>query len=660
MKRRFPLALLLLAGASLAALRASAVGPTAANAAPPPLASTATSTTPSLEDYRRFRRLSLDLVGRAPTREEIAAFERPGFNVEGWIDKQLGGEAYVERLNRIYMDALRLETGPAFLYDPPAQTLRREQILGPDKKPIYVYYRANQRRKREETDGEMCLTQKESGLQFPVGQAARGTAIPVKKAVLDAATVVVKPWWLYKDYRKPAPTELIGKTWTPEPGFTPVKELLLEPDGKTPTTEIRICREEAQVAESGHIYLTGRAPLAKGAPIPFGRLRPPPADDGYAKQHGGEAVACTSQLAVVSTMDCGCGPGLERCMPAANAGNDPLAFMLPNHVPLGMERPMGVFNQTVSSWSKFWWAREAEHVLDHVFANDRDFRELLTARYTFINGPLAQFYRSSGPGSCCGREKPFGMSEESEPLFDPRAVPASIDFRDTTHWTSIADRGPHAAGLLTTPAFLTKYASRRARGAAIYSAFLCKSFSAPSQELKPSTEPNLMIRDGCSTCHATLEPLAAYFARVEETSWTFLPASKFPIDNAACKANPKTGKLPGFCDFFYDVAFSDPKAGKLRGAYASAEHTNEGPVGAGKAIAALPEVADCAVERVASAFLGRPLAEDDAELKSELREVFVRGGYRMKPLVKALVRSPSYLGANNESSALFRQERGVK
>src|SRR5271170_5383911 len=98
---------------------------------------------------------------------------------------------------------------------------------------------------------------------------------------------------------------------------------------------------------------------------------------------------------------------------------------------------------------------------------------------------------------------------------------------DATRWELVADRGPHAAGLLTMPVFLAKYASRRARGAAVYTAFLCKSFVADHMDLKPSTEPNLMVREGCSTCHATLEPLSAYFTRVEEASWVFLPGSEF-------------------------------------------------------------------------------------------------------------------------------------
>src|SRR5260370_1385428 len=48
----------------------------------------------SLPDYRYFRALSIDLVGRPPTRYELAAFERPSFDLDGWIAMQLAGTGY--------------------------------------------------------------------------------------------------------------------------------------------------------------------------------------------------------------------------------------------------------------------------------------------------------------------------------------------------------------------------------------------------------------------------------------------------------------------------------------------------------------------------------------------------------------------------------------
>jgi hypothetical protein len=483
----------------------------------------------------------------------------------------------------------------------------------------------------------------------------KGTPTPIPSATLDAHTVVVRPWWLYRDYRALVADQLYRRAWNnPDPLFQPVDELLLDPD-KQPALDIRVCKEEAQTTETGHIYLTGRTPPPKPAPPgtpplpptppPFGRARPLPLDDGYAKAHPNDELSCHSALSLNMSVECGCGPGMEWCMPGIDDGNDPRAFAIPNYTPLGLDQPLANVPQNVGAWHRLWWSQEAIHFLSYLFENDRDFSEILTARYSLVNGPLVQFYQSIAPATCCGKEKAFGMTQETEPLFDPKALPSLLPF-DVRNWKFVSDRGSHAAGILTMPVFLMKYASRRARAALLYNAFLCKSFVAGNAQLMPSTEPNLMIRPGCSTCHATLEPLAAYFSRVEETQWIYLPEWQFPLRNFRCKANPD-GKLPGFCDTFYDPAFSDKTTGLLRGAYASIEHAAAGPIGAASAITNSSEFAQCAVERVASSFLGRPLNSDDEELVKSLTQEFSSQGLRMKALVRALVKSSVYQHANN-------------
>lgn len=599
----------------------------------------------TLDEYRHFRTLAIDLLGRVPTRSEVAAFERPEFKLDEWIDKQLRGPGYADRLVRVYMDLLRLEVGPAFTYAPQVATLHRQQILGPDGKPLFVYYRQNQRRAREATDGEFCLTAAETGIQLLPNNQVRGTPIPITKAALAVNTTVVKPWWLYRDHRLPMPMLLYKQSWiNPDTLFQPADDLVIDPD-KSPTVEIRICKEEAQEHDSGHVHVTGRQPPPAGSMPPDGRLRPLPLDDGFAKQHKGEPLSCRSSLSLSMSIDCGCGPALEWCMPGSDGGNDPRAFALPSHVPLGIDQPIDNVPQSVSAWYRFWWSQEAIHFLQNLFAGDRDFREILTGRFTVVNGALVQFYRAGEPASCCGREKAFGMTTESQPLFDPKNLPDLLP-SDVRVWKVVNDRGSLAAGLLTMPAFLTKFASRRARAAVLYNTFLCKSFVAGNVPLSPSTEPNLMVRPGCSTCHATLEPLAAYFSRVEETNWVYLPEWQFPLRNFTCKKNAQ-GKVPGQCETFYDPAFSDDKAGLLRGAYASIDHAAAGPVGAGEMFAGSSEFGRCAVERVTSSFLGRPLTDDDGALLLSLTDTFVKSGYHMRALVRGIVTSDVYRRSNN-------------
>jgi hypothetical protein len=554
----------------------------------------------TLPDYRYFRALSIDLQGRPPTAGELAAFEKDGFDLDAWIDTHLAGSAYAERLERVYMDLLRLDVGSTFQFVPPALVLRRQEVMGPDGMPLYIYFRRGQRRVDPDTDGEFCLS-------TGVG--------PVPQKVLDAKTVVVKPWWLYADYRSALPTDRIGPEWKRRfPGFQPAPGLLEE-------GSVRVCREEAQTVETGTVYVSGR----------------PKKDSGFAKANRGRAVSCLTGTGFQNSVECGCGIGLERCLPGAGSQFDPPGFIIPTHLPLGPELPFEGREKPISEWPKLWWSEEARRFLDTIFVQDRDVREMLTSHATEVNGPLAQFYRFMTGATCCGPAADAGYSEP-EPLVDPGALPTALVPEDTATWLPVADRGPHAAGILTMPIFLTKYGSRRARAHVAYSAFLCKDFVADTAKLAPSDEPDLTKRPGCSTCHQTLEPLAAYFTRVAESDWTWLPADHFPLRDPRCNR----AKPPGFCKKLYDPAF-----GMLRSSYAAPSHVDEGPAGLAKEIVSAPEFAPCVVQNVAQSFLGRPLEPEDEPWKNRLVQVFVDGGYRMRPLVRAIVTSPRYKAGND-------------
>jgi hypothetical protein len=610
----------------------------------------------SVQDYRYFRALSIDLNGRMPTRDEIAAFEKDDFEEDAWIDEKLRGPAYAERVRRVYMDLLRLEVGGAFQYVPGPNVLRRQTVKDAQGNDIHVYFRQGQRRARMETDATFCLTQAESGLQYPRNQQGTGTPTPIADDVLDRYTRKVKPWWLYRDYKSASPTNVYdAATWaTAVPGFVPTTGLLQRPD-KTPATEIRVCAEEASSVETGTIYASGRTTgPAKGEVPPAGRLDFPPVDAAYATQNAGSPVACTSGLAFSMSADCGCGVGLERCMPGDGPGFDPGAFVLPTRTPLGYDLPLDSAGQAQSAWSRMWWSQEVVHFLDHLFREDRDFREVLTARYSFVNGPLAQFYKALAPTSLGTAGLSFAYANP-EPLFDPAALPPRLLPHDVTVWEKVADRGPQAAGLMTMPAFLTKYGSRRARAHVLWNAFACRHFIAGNVQLAPSTEPNLMVRSGCQVCHATLEPLSAYFARIQESTWTFLPGPYFPVENAKCAAADPT-KMSGACKTFYDPAFSTPKAAKLRGAYGSIANAEAGPAGLAAELTESSDFQACAAQSVTESFLGRSATPDDASLLRDLARTFVASGYRMRALVAALVRSEAYKKANNLSSSAWREE----
>jgi hypothetical protein len=168
-------------------------------------------------------------------------------------------------------------------------------------------------------------------------------------------------------------------------------------------------------------------------------------------------------------------------------------------------------------------------------------------------------------------------------------------------------------------------------------------------KLTPSTEPDLTKRPGCSSCHETLEPLAAYFSRVAESDWTYLPAAKFPVVSSQCAA-AKGARIGGACSTFYDPAFTNADHALLRGAYASPSHADEGPQGLAREIVTSPEFARCVVKNVAQSFLGRPLAPEEAGWELGLAKAFVEDGYRMRPLVRAILTSPRYRFADQRST----------
>ena len=174
----------------------------------------------ALPDYRYFRELSIDLLGRPATRAELAAFDAPGFELDAWLDSQVAGAGYAERMRRVYADLLRLEVGPSFQFVPNPIVLRRQQVMGPDGAMVDVFFRRGQRRVPIELDGDFCFSQAETGLAYPPNAAPIGTARPVSAALLDEPTAIVKPWWLYADYRGANPTDRIGPDWaTRFPGF---------------------------------------------------------------------------------------------------------------------------------------------------------------------------------------------------------------------------------------------------------------------------------------------------------------------------------------------------------------------------------------------------------------------------------------------------------
>jgi hypothetical protein len=599
---------------------------------------------PSLADYKYFRTLSIDLKGRMPTRQEIAEFEQPSFSVETWIDAQLGKPEYAQRIRQIYQDLLRLEVGPSVLFRPFANTLRRALVTSPAGVKTYVYYRSFQQRENALQSNKFCLSEAESGVKFRDGSTVQvlppDAALPaVPQAVWDASTVDVTPWW--------------GT-------FAETGDLTLDPatnkaaNGQLVGPTIRVCKEEAQVAATA-----------------------PGTTSNVYKQVGN--LDCTTDSGLRGSHLCGCGPRLERCLPNAGSAIENATFVFPTKVPLGQDLPFEIKAERNSELVRQNWALEFTHFMDDLLVTDSDFRGVLTSPGTMVNGPLSKFYQTIAAGQCCGTGVYYKHTSPAA-LFEPANVPKTLPPQAYDRWVKVDKRSELASGILTMPIFLYKYASIRSRANVLWNAFACKHFVAPPGDLPASTEPDLASRPGCATCHATIEPLAAYFARLPGQTLSFLPVDRFPAlaDKAFFDASPLLAtskciqdyrasqtKSSTICAYAYDDTFTfvdqrgaDGGVAKgrayLKGAYASIANADAGPKGLGQALTSSPDFASCTTQQVLSSFLGRRLTPQDDELKTKLEQTLVGSQFKMKAMVRALLLSDTYRNANNVASDAWR------
>ena len=448
------------------------------------------------------------------------------------------------------------EIGRSFSSSRAPTTLRRQSILVEGGQTVYVYFRQGQRRCARRPTASSASPKQRPACSSRATPRRPARAIAVTQAALDANTVVVQPWWLYRDYQSPTPADRYAATWQ-----SAVSEFRAgaraaqrarrhDAHHRDPNLQRRSAgrsdghglQDRPQSARGGHPSSL-RTALAASRPTA-----------ASPRAHGGEMVACNSNTAIMSSTECGCGVGLERCMPGGSAGLRSAgihhsAFASPRRrrshrgrrrsavllgSPLVGRRGAALHRYAARRGSRF--SRDAHR---QVHGHQRSARAVL---------PCA-----SRPRRAAATATTSATSSPRRSSIPPRCPPICA-FTTPRSGSSVADRGPHASGLLTMPVFLTKFGSRRGRAHVLYSTFLCREFVAGDIKLEPSTEPNLMKRSGCNTCHVALEPLAAYFSRVQESDWTYLPGGELshqddhqvrrtPI-RPRCRARARASTIP--------------------------------------------------------------------------------------------------------------------
>lgn len=328
---------------------------------------------------------------------------------------------------------------------------------------------------------------------------------------------------------------------------------------------------------------------------------------------------CSSSQGVLDN-ECGCGPEMRWC----SAGS--------------------VQRQIVDGFRD-----SMDKLISSVITDDRPYTDLFTANEMWVNGPMAHFLRYQTAWSGPARVYP---SPVSAGVIPPEEV---LPFTASDTWIKLPVASDHA-GILTHPAFLLRFQTRRARANVVYNAFLCTPFQPPEGGLPPATDaealnPDLQKRAGCKYCHALLEPAGAFWGRWAERGAGFLNPEEFPAVREDCYscATSNIGCSSECRSFYQTTALSVaevPFLGQLQ-AFVFLDESHVEHVDAGPSLIAMRAVADnrlpmCVAERTSEWLMGRTMTPEDAGTMQELAAEFVASGFSYKEMVKAIVTSDIY------------------
>jgi hypothetical protein len=289
---------------------------------------------------------------------------------------------------------------------------------------------------------------------------------------------------------------------------------------------------------------------------------------------------------------------------------------------------------------------EPELIADSVVRNDEPYFNILTTRRSFLNGPLSEMYRDGQQG--------VGVFSVSPPA--PAETLPVLPFADASTWREYV-RGSQHSGVLTTPAFLYRFPTQRARVNHFYSAFLCKAF-VPSNNRPPAAEDacnrenNLATRCACKDCHATIEPTGAHWGRFAERGALYLEPSRFPRFDPKCYdcAIAGNSSCNGECSQYVMQAYDEEGARSLGTLSsflyrtASEEQNIEGgPQMLVQRLMQSGELERCAVRRIWQEFLGRPMSTQEQLLYLDTFATdFAADNHRLKGLIERLLLSDAY------------------
>jgi hypothetical protein len=341
-----------------------------------------------------------------------------------------------------------------------------------------------------------------------------------------------------------------------------------------------------------------------------------------------KVCAFDAQEAEVGLSGLSCGTLTGRTDPSCGCGED-----------LRYCRYGATHNQVIDAMG-----RDVDMRIEAMILADEPYTALFDSPRAYINGPLADYLQHRTKVPATVRVDPLPVSDYTIP---------PLEWSDDT-WVEVS-LPQHHAGILTSPAFLMRFQTNRARATRFYDAFLCQPFTPPAAGLPleedNSPHPDLQQRAGCKYCHALLEPAAAHWGRWTENGAGYLDPEDFPAVREDCVQCAYEGLACGDdCNRFYHSKALSPEEHPYLGhlkAYVFRRDDHKAHVEAGPNYLVNRNLMDedlpqCVTSRAVHWLLGRAPHEAEAEWIDLLASEFAASGYRYRDLVKAIVQSETY------------------
>jgi hypothetical protein len=318
-----------------------------------------------------------------------------------------------------------------------------------------------------------------------------------------------------------------------------------------------------------------------------------------------------------SDIGCGCGPNLRHCS-------------------------YGSINKTIlDSMSEDVDRRVADNI-----AANKPYTELLTGKTMWVNGPLSHYLRYHRGVTSGLSSNPLAMHESQIPV---------IGYPEKNTWVAV-QLGDHHSGVLTSPAFLLRFQTNRARANRYFNSFLCQPFQPAPGGIPASTdeeakETDLQERHGCKYCHALLEPSASFWGRWRPSGAGYFTTDAYPMFREDCyNCAVKGSGCSSYCRNNYITKALAPSEKEYFGYYKSYLHQREQHmenVEEGPALLVQRTLVDdrlpmCTSRQAGQWLLGRELLPQEQGWIVERSHDFITSGLSFRALVRSIVTSEMY------------------